>query len=630
MKKSIGKRQYKIMLFSFLAVGMLSAVAGAGDRPPNSDSMIPMLNFRDADVRDVFRGIAYEYQTNITVEYTVAKRVTIALFNVSVFDAVHIITEDNNLAVEWDNRRFYIKSSVEVPQTARSTNPPEIQYANDILSIESRDVPVDEFIDSLGRVTGKNILLTAGTSGSVTGRISNLPFETGFGSILKNNGFHVHYSDGIHFVSRSYYTSRYSEEHGGHSQPFWISIVDGKITMDVNGASLGSVLNELSDRMGFPLVMFEEPVNLVSARGIDLSLQRVFSFLFRGTEFTFKEDDGMYYVGKKDQQSLHNVRLMKLKYLRASNVKDMIPETYLRSVRMSPVLEHNGLVVTGPEEYVGSLIAYIEELDQPVAQVLIEALVVDYNVDKSLEYGITAGKGETDLVSTNASYSPHIDVTGKGRWLNEIFGDIGKLELFNTGVGVDFGRLGKLPNSFYVNLKALEERGLVNIRSRPVLSAINGHTASLEIGTIQNYVFTEIMPFSNITGTTFIEKEVIESIEAKISFEITPWVGPNGNLTLEIKPEFQTPVGQFTPDKRFIPAINTRTFQSTVSIKDGETIILGGLIQETEIDVESRVPILGSIPLLGKLFRSVRKESQKSELVVYITPRIDYGGASIP
>jgi type IV pilus assembly protein PilQ len=626
------KSQHKVLLILLLLT--LPALADeSGEsriRPPNSDAVIPALNFKDADIRDVFRAIAYEFQTNIIVDPAVSKRVTIALFNISVFDAVHLVTEDNRLECIWDNRRFYIKTPDKEPEPQPLVNTPDIRYSDGRLYIDSRDVDIGIFVDSLGRISGKNILLTGGTSGVVTGRLQGIDFETGFQNIMRNNGFQVNTNDGIHYVSRHSHYSHLSQQAGEGSKPYWVSVAGDRITLDVRDVRISTLLNELSDRMGLSLVMFEQPDFPVNIRGLDMSLSRVFSLLFRGTDYTFKEEHGIYYVGRKDQRTLHNARLLKFKYLRASNVKELIPANLLQFVQINTVVEHNGIVMNGPEEYVSSLVHYLEELDQPVAQVLIEALVVDYNIDKTLEYGITAGKGEHPFVSTNAKYSPSVDLTGTGTWLNEVLGDLGNVELFGTGVSIDFAKLGKLPGSFYVNLKALEQRGLVSIKSRPVLSTMNGHTASLEIGTIQNYVFTEIMPITNVTGTTFIEKEVIESIEATISFEITPWVGPGGGLTLEIKPSFQTPVGQFTPDKRFIPAINTRTFHSTVSIKDGETIILGGLIHESEIDVESRVPILGSIPLIGKLFRSVRKESRKSELVIYITPRIDYGSAYMP
>jgi Type II secretory pathway, component HofQ len=99
----------------------------------------------------------------------------------------------------------------------------------------------------------------------------------------------------------------------------------------------------------------------------------------------------------------------------------------------------------------------------------------------------------------------------------------------------------------------------------------------------------------------------------------------NGELTLEIKPNFETPIGSFSPDKNLIPAINTRSFVSTVRLRDGETIVLGGVIQESEISSENKFPLLGDIPIIGKLFTTSEKSIRKGELMIYLTPRIFYG-----
>ena len=92
---------------------------------------------------------------------------------------------------------------------------------------------------------------------------------------------------------------------------------------------------------------------------------------------------------------------------------------------------------------------------------------------------------------------------------------------------------------------------------------------------------------------------------------------------MEVHPEFNTPVG--TLNANVPPTINSRVLDSTVRLKDGETIILGGLIQESESENINKVPILGDIPLLGRLFRNKRTSLIKSELMIFITPYVFYG-----
>jgi len=92
---------------------------------------------------------------------------------------------------------------------------------------------------------------------------------------------------------------------------------------------------------------------------------------------------------------------------------------------------------------------------------------------------------------------------------------------------------------------------------------------------------------------------------------------------VEVLPEFNTPSGTLDPD--IPPTINRRVLNSTVRLRDGETIVLGGLVQNTESVTIDKVPLLGSIPILGRLFQNRSSNNTKSELMIYITPHVYYG-----
>jgi type IV pilus assembly protein PilQ len=119
------------------------------------------------------------------------------------------------------------------------------------------------------------------------------------------------------------------------------------------------------------------------------------------------------------------------------------------------------------------------------------------------------------------------------------------------------------------------------------------------------------------------ESERFEQVEANVKLSIVPWVSASGDVTVEITPEFKTPVG--TLSSNVPPTINTRVLDSTVRLKDGETIILGGLISENETSKVSKIPFLGDLPFIGKLFRTSSKSKVKTELMIYITPHVFYG-----
>ncbi len=190
---------------------------------------------------------------------------------------------------------------------------------------------------------------------------------------------------------------------------------------------------------------------------------------------------------------------------------------------------------------------------------------------------------------------------------------------------VGIANLGTLPANFYMNIKALQEKGLANVRSRPLLATINGNQASLSVGTTQYYILKSTTPYRDQTQTILQESQQFQTIEANVKLELTPYVGINGLITLEIKPDFKTPVGVF--NSTIPPTINQRAMSSTVVIREGETIVLGGLIQDSESETRSQIPILGDIPWIGSLFASTSKSNRKTELIIYLTTHISYGEA---
>ncbi len=627
MMKYYMKQCYSLVIYLILILHSLSIASETDSTqvPPNSYSIIPALNFKDTDIRDILRGIALEYKTNILVDNKIKKNISIALFNISVFNAISIIAKDNNLEFGFDSQRFFIRIKKEIPIPQPVEPEPIVKFNpnNNRLDIDLNNVNINVFVNKLRDSTGKNFLVTPGTSGKINGKLNNISFETGLKNLLLNNGFYLIEKDSIYYISRSTYFSSLNNEPSKTKFPYWVSAQNQKITIDVNNADLSKVIDDIANQLNLQVIKLVTPNSKITVKCTDVPLESAFYYLFKGTEFTFKNENETFIVGKKDSKDLDNVKLVKLRHVRADKIHENLPKGLFPNVKVNVSIEHNALVLIGPSENLFSMVDYLRTIDQPVPQVLIEALVVDYNLDDLFELGLTLGRGDSSKLYQQDAWFPGIDATAGGKRINKFLNDIGNLTIF--GLDLNIGNLGKLPGNFFANIKMLEENGVANIKSRPLLSTLNGHTASLKIGTTQNYIFNEIMPVTNQLSSTFLEKESLQKIEAFISFEITPWVGPDNQLTLDIKPDFQTPTGEFSPDKNKIPAINTRTLESTVRLKDGETIVLGGLIQETENTTISKIPFLGDIPILGELFTSRSKQSGKAELMIYLTPHIFYG-----
>ena len=168
----------------------------------------------------------------------------------------------------------------------------------------------------------------------------------------------------------------------------------------------------------------------------------------------------------------------------------------------------------------------------------------------------------------------------------------------------------------------MEKVGKAIIRSQPQIATLNGHPASIKIGTTQYYILETERPMVGGNQVFNQVSQRFEKITAEVSLEIVPWVSASGEITTEIHPEFSTPLG--TLDSNIPPTINHRILDSTVRLRDGETIVLGGLIQTMESETRDKFPILGDIPILGRLFQNKSHNNSKSELMIYITPHLYY------
>lgn len=587
--------------------------------PPNAHALISRVLFKDSDIRDVLNVIASQYQTNISIDNKVNKNISVILHSTSVINAVRLIAEDNGFSFSYDSLRFYIaiKEKLPPPQPPVINN---ISVKDGMVSFECKNVEISQFIEKLVAISKLNILLSPGSSGKVFGLLSNLPLMKGLSNFLAYNGFLLSKRDSILFVSSGPLPDDIVSP---QLKNYFVFLREDRVSIDVINAPLDRIINDVFKQSSFQFVKLAKPTGEVTLKFSDIPLELALYFIFRGSEFTYKFENGIWLVGAKSSKILDDVRLLRIKHNKVAKIKEQIPASLLTAVTHSVYPDQNALILHGNNDNINKIVEFVTAIDKPVPQVLIEAIVVDFNLDNIFQFGLTASSSDTSAYSRSDKWFPGFDISASGKRINKLLSDIGVVSIL--GNDVNFANLGRLPENFYFNLRALEQDGIANIKSKPLLATLNGYKASLKIGTIQNYVFKEILPFNNALNTSFIERETIQKIEANISFEITPWVGAENEMILEIEPVFNTPVGPFSPDKLLIPAINTRSLFSTVRLVNGETIVLGGLIQETESNTENKFPFLGDIPWLGSFFKTIDRKKSKGELVIYLTPRIYYG-----
>lgn len=178
-------------------------------------------------------------------------------------------------------------------------------------------------------------------------------------------------------------------------------------------------------------------------------------------------------------------------------------------------------------------------------------------------------------------------------------------------------------NSFQAVVEALEEQGDVSVVSKPRLRTLNNQPAVVRVGTDFPVFLRQVTQGTGFDAPIFAS-ETIQTITVGTVLSITPQVSRSGLITLEVTPAVSrlVEIATSASGDTNAPVVDIRQASSIVRLRDGETVIMGGLVQDGESTTERKIPLLGDIPYLGKLFSAKHVVKDKSELVFFLTPRI--------
>jgi len=586
--------------------------------PQGALRTIELLDFKNSDLRDVVRAIGDKYKLNIFVDDGIAPRITMHLVDIPVIEALNFIAQNNNLELQQTGAIFRFRTP-EIPEVI--PEPLDVTFDNGLLSLNLRDADLREAVETISKVSGQNVVLNRGVTGTVSGYLQNLLLDNALHTLFAVNGYALREKDGVYIVDNVPFESadgKQSVTNGaiGNGKTMWVNARDSLVSLDVAGADVGHVLREMFTQAEHDLIVYDDVKGEITARCSNIEFERAVGLILRGTKFTYRREREVYVIGGATLQGISSSELIRLCHLKVEEVMNLLPERILKEASIKLVKEHNGFIILGPQETIRETHEFLREVDRPVPQVLIEALVVDFNRDKLGELSVEAGVGgQPDTTGSVFNWLfPDVDVAYDGFEINAA--------LSKNPLGFGLARIAKLPDNFYLRIKAMEEEKRANVRSRPQIATLNGHTASISIGTTQYYKLKSTTPIQSTIQTQFLESDRFETIKAEMKLEVTPWVTAAGEIITEVHPEFSTPKGSLNSD--IPPTIDHRILDSTIKLKDGETIVLGGLIQEFDSETIRKFPILGSLPLIGRLFQNRSHSKTKAELMIYLTPHVYY------
>ena len=514
----------------------------------------------------------------------------------------------------------------------------------DALSLSLQGDDIAAVAETVAQRTGLVVGVRPGVSGTLSGRFGPSAPLVAFEAALAGNGFalaptlegyEVVYPDEA-LTTTDGMTSP-AEGRAGPGVAGGIAVADGLVSLDVTDMPVLDVVRAVAVQAGLNVVTHATegsystvPETRVSAQWAGVPVEEALGALLYGTTLTHKRQGSVLVVGDRVAPAMATTRLLRLRHVPAARALERLPETFRQGATFQAVPEQNALLVTGPQEAVAQAERFVAELDEYAPQVLIEALVVEFETSELKELGVTLLGG---LLPPGTNLPTDVEPD----WRSILFGGgadaRGGLDVLADAAAANkpvnfwgdllgITNLGRLPSDFYVRLQALDRAGHAHVRSRPHLVTMNGNPATITVGTSQYYILKSAGagPPGFPTG---YETERFERVDANVELSVTPWLTGSGEVTAEIRPRFATPVGGLDP--RVPPTLSTWSVESLVRLREGETIILGGLVQEREGRAENRVPLLGRIPLLGRLFRNSQKTKSKSELVIFLTPHVFWG-----
>ncbi|VVQ09114.1 hypothetical protein PS925_03213 [Pseudomonas fluorescens] len=269
----------------------------------------------------------------------------------------------------------------------------------------------------------------------------------------------------------------------------------------------------------------------------------------------------------------------------------------------------NNIIAYQTQDRLDELRRIVAQLDIPVRQVMIEARIVEANVDYDKSLGVRWGgsiqnKGNWNTSGVSNGTSTTIGTPG-GTSTNSPFVDMGTVG--NTsGIGIAFITDNVLLD---LELTAMEKTGNGEIVSQPKVVTSDKETAKILKGTEIPY---QEASSSGATSVSFKE--------ASLSLEVTPQITPDNRIIMEVKVTKDEP--DYLNKVQDVPPIKKNEVNAKVLVNDGETIVIGGVFSNTQSKVVDKVPFLGDVPYLGRLFRRDVVSEKKSELLVFLTPRI--------
>ena len=391
-----------------------------------------------------------------------------------------------------------------------------------------------------------------------------------------------------------------------------------RVSLDADDASLPAVLKILAEKGN---------LNIVTGPGVatghitihlkDVPVEQAVNLVVRAAGLAYERIGNSILVAEakslNDETGLSSYTI-ELKYADASEV-----QAALSGISDKIQVDRGGnrlIIVTSPR-VITEIQRVVTEMDKPARQVMLEARVVEVSTDGLKKLGIdwdllnrqgyTFVEGTYDSVTVTGG----LPVTAVGGTLQAVPNTPGTYDIWKLG------NFTRFPMVFQTFVDMLIHDGNARVLAQPKLVTLNGKEASMLAGQRIPYLVSQTV----FAGGAAAPTQTVQIEEVGIKLSITPLINADGFITVRIRPEVSSVTG-FRGLAGDLPVVSTRQAETTVRLKDGSSVVIGGLLSQEKTTSMTKVPLLGNVPFLGAFFRHENTTSSNRDLVIEVTPHL--------
>jgi type IV pilus assembly protein PilQ len=425
-------------------------------------------------------------------------------------------------------------------------------------------------------------------------------------------------------------------------------------SMEFREVDIKDILRQLAKQYDLNIVFSESVKGLVTVQLNNVSVEQALDSVVTVNGFAYTKKDNVYKVTSQEeaQREGKQTKLFKLNNADATKLKDTLAKVLSTEGAIDADSRSNSIIVTDSVSVVNKIEALMPTLDEITPQVLIEAKMIETSLNNSEKLGIDWQTTIKAIGSKRPTTFPfrkwgsdkdYYPVPSYTSVLNNVTGQIevtsdfpfGNEQYLTAGKSAGFGSFPMVDASYFTfgtldfsSLQTvfdfLKQRSNTKLVANPRIVTLNNQNAKINVGKVLS-----LPTYERNSNTGNLEITGWTSYNVGVNLDVTPQVSPDGHIKLKLKPEVSSLVG-YASSRDGVqegPITSSRSAITEVQIRDGQTVVIGGLVKDDTYEMEKKIPFLGDLPFLGWMFKrkevgSTSNPTEKTDLLIFVTARI--------